>query len=167
MKNLRFSVNVLALLAGILMIVAMTQPWWSFSMSEGRQTDIFPYLVDGPASEFIGYQRSPQMTLLTGVLIAAILITLGGGVLSGRLSRVFLFLGGVLVLLGAWRLLIRVSGVAAGFGIPLQGHGRAVYQGFGDVEVWAKLQPGIYLIIAGGIVALAAGLLHKHVRAGN
>ena len=167
MKNWHFGVNILALVAVILMVVAMYLPWWSFALESSPQTDVYPYLIDGPGSEYIGYKRSPQMTLLTGVLIASILITLIGAFLKGKSSRITLAVAGVLVLLGTWRMLARVAGVAARFEIPLQGQGRAVYQGFAQIEVWTKLQPGTYLIIAGGILAILASILHSYVRIGE
>lgn len=167
MKNWHFGVNILALVAVILMVVAMYLPWWSFALESSPQTDVYPYLIDGPGSEYIGYKRSPQMTLLTGVLIASILLTLIGAFLRGKSSRITLTVAGVLVLLGTWRMLARVAGVAARFEIPLQGQGRAVYQGFAQIEVWTKLQPGTYLIIAGGILAILASILHSYVRIGE
>ena len=167
MKNLHFGVNILALVAVALMAVAMYQPWWSFALEGSPQTDIYPYLIDGPGSEYIGYKRSPQMTLLTGVLIACITLTLVGSILKGKSSRITLAVAGVLVLLASWRLLARVAGVAARFEIPLQGQGRAIYEGFAQIFVWTKLRPGTYLMVAGGILAILAGILHSRVRIGE
>lgn len=164
MKNWRPTINLLALLAVVLMIVAMFRPWWSFTLQGTGKSDIYPYLIDGPASEMIGYRRSPQMTLLTGVIAFTILITLAGSLLEGKLSRVMLAFGGILAILGAWRLLARVGGVAARFHMPLQGHGVASYEGFAQIEVWTSLEPGVYLIIAGGILAILASLINWHLR---
>lgn len=166
MKNVRWSVNVLGLVAVVLMIAAMFFPWWSFTMMETKKTDIYPYLVDGAASEFIGYKRSPQMTLLTGVLVVCIALTAAGSFLKGRLSRILLFIAGAVTLLGAWRLLARVTGVAARFHIPIQGQGVAVYEGFAQIDVATRLEPGVYLVAAGAALAILAGLLHTRVRAG-
>ncbi|MCJ7703051.1 MAG: hypothetical protein MUO62_15825, partial [Anaerolineales bacterium] len=66
MKNWKYGPNVLALIAAGIMIYAMFQPWWSFALQGSPQTDVYPYLIDGPGSEFIGYKRSPQMEILTG-----------------------------------------------------------------------------------------------------
>ena len=166
MKNWRFGVNILGLIAIILMILAMYQPWWSFTLMETKKTDIYPYLIDGAGSEMIGYKRSPQMTLLTGVLITCIVLTLIGCFLKGRASRVMLAGAGVLTLLGTWRLLARVTGVAARFDIPIQGQGIAVYEGFAQIEVSTQLGLGTYLIIAGGALAILASILHSRVRVG-
>jgi hypothetical protein len=163
-KNWRLSLNLLALAAAGLMIIAMLFPWWSFTLQGPGKTDVFPYLIDGPASEMIGYRRSPQMTLLTGVLIFGILITLAGGLLKGKFARVMLVVGGLLAVLAAWRLLARVGGVASRFDMPLQGHGVAVYEGFAQIEVWTNLEPGVYLIVAAGVLAIIAGLVNWRLR---
>jgi hypothetical protein len=74
---------------------------------------------------------------------------------------------GVLTLLGTWRLLARVAGVAARFHIPIQGQGRAVYEGFAQIEVSTQLELGTYLVVAGGVLAILAALFHLHVRLGS
>ncbi|MHB0988171.1 MAG: hypothetical protein ACYC3P_05835 [Bellilinea sp.] len=107
------------------------------------------------------------MTLLTGVLIVAILLCLVGSVLSKRPAKILLGISGLLVLLAAWRLLVRVAGVAARFNLPLQGHGQGSLGGFAKVEVWTWLQPGLYLAVLGGVLALLASLLHSKVRLGR
>ena len=75
-------------------------------------------------------------------------------------------ISGVLTLLGAWRLLVRVGGVAARFEIPIQGKGTAIYEGFAQIEVWTRLGPGTYLIAAGALLAILAGILHAKVGIG-
>ncbi|MGD8751311.1 MAG: hypothetical protein PVG14_07805 [Anaerolineales bacterium] len=167
MKNWRLGLNLLSLLAVVLIAIAMYQPWWSFTLQENKTTDVYPYLIDGAGSEMIGYKRSPQMTLLTGVLIACILLTLIGSLLKSRSSRVMLAVAGVLTLLGTWRLLARVAGVAARFDIPIQGQGRAVYEGFAQIEVSTQLELGTYLVVAGGVLAILAALFHSRVRLGS
>jgi len=167
MKSWRFGVNILGLISVALIIAAMFQPWWSFTLQETKKTDVYPYLIDGAGSEMIGYKRSPQMTLLTGLLVACITLTLSGSLLRGRSSRVILIAAGVLTLVSAWRLLARVARVAARFHIPIQGQGRAVYEGFAQIEVSTQLELGTYLILAGGVLAILAGLLHAWVRIGE
>lgn len=167
MKNWKFGPNILALIAVGVMIFAMTKPWWSFQLEGSPQTDIYPYLIDGPGSEFIGYRRSPQMELLTGVLIGCIVLTFVGSFLPGKSSRIMLAVAGVLTLLGTWRLLVRVAGVAAGFEIPIQGEGQAVYGGFAQINVWTRINAGTYLIVAGSFLALLAAALHSKVRIGK
>lgn len=164
MKKPKLGMNVLGLVAVVLVILAMLVPWWSFSLQLSRPTNLYPYLVDGPASEFVGYKRSAQMTLLTGFLGLCIVLGLVGCVSRGRLSRVLLAVSGAGILLGTWRLLVRVQGVAARFGIPIQGEGIADYMGFAQIEVWSRIRPGLYLVILGGVLFLAASLLHSRVR---
>lgn len=159
MKRWMTGVNLLAFLAGIIMVVAMLLPWWSFQLEFTDQTDLFPYLLDGPGSEFVGYKRSPQMVVLTGVLTAAILFCFLGTFMRGRGARILLFLSGLLIFLGAWRLLIRIQEVAARFDLPIQGHTRGNYGGFAEVYVSTWLRPGLYLIGLAGALVLFAGLL--------
>ena len=146
------------------MIIAMFFPWWSFYLQFTGQTDVYPYLISGPGSQLVGYKRSPQMTLLTGVLIVAIALCLSGAMLRGKAGRVMLASSGLLVLLSAWRLLIRVGSVAARFHIPLQGHGRASYEGFALIEVSTWIQVGLYLVVVGAICALLAAAFHNRLR---
>lgn len=164
MKERRIGVNILALLGGLSMILAMFFPWWSFKLEYTPQTDLYPYLIDGPGSELIGYKRSPQMTVLTVVLIACIVLCLVGSFLEGRKAKIMLGTSGILVLLATWRLLHRISGVAARFDLPIQGQTRGSLGGFAVVEVATWLRPGLYLIIAGGVLVLIAAFLHDKVR---
>jgi hypothetical protein len=166
-KNWHFGINILGLIAVALMIAAMFRPWWSFTLEKTKTTNVYPYLIDGAASEMIGYKRSPQMTLLTGILVTCILLTLIGSFLKERSSRVVLVTAGALTLLGTWRLLARVAKVADRFHIPIQGQGRAVYEGFAQIYVSTRLESGTYLILAGGILAILIGLLQSWVRIGE
>jgi hypothetical protein len=163
MKRLPLSFNILGLLAGCLMIAAMLFPWWSFQIEFSDRTDLFPYLISGPGSELVGYKRSPMMTLLTGVLIAAILLCLVGSVLKSKRSKVLIGASGILVLLAVWRLLVRIARVADRFDLSLQGHGRGSMGGFAKVEVSTWLRPGLYLIIIAGVLALLASVYYTRV----
>jgi hypothetical protein len=60
-----------------------------------------------------------------------------------------------------------VTGVAARFEIPIQGKGVAVYEGFAQIAVSTQLEVGTYLILAGGVLAILAGILHSRVRYGS
>ncbi len=167
MKNWKFGPNFLALIAAGLMIFAMFQPWWSFALQGSPQTDVYPYLIDGPGSEYLGYKRSPQMEILTGVLIGCIVLTFIASFLPGKSSRLVLALTGVFTLLGAWRLMVRVAGVAARFEIPIQGEGIAIYEGFAQINIWTRLGLGTYLIAAGALLAILAAVLHSKARIGT
>ena len=163
-KKKKSGVNLLALLAGLLMVIAMLFPWWSFQLEFSDQTDLYPYLIKGPGSELIGYKRSPQMTALTGVFIVATVLCLVGSFRSGRAGKIILFLSGSLFALGTWRLLVRIAGVAARFALPLQGRARGNYGGFADVYVSTWLRPGLYMIFVAIVLVLIASLLHNKVR---
>jgi hypothetical protein len=163
MKRWMEGVNLLALLASLVMIIAMLVPWWSFQLEFSEQTDLYPYLLDGPGSELVGYKRSPQMTLLTGVFIVSIGLCLLGSFREGRAARIMLVSSGVLISLGVWRLLVRIASVADRFSLPLQGHARGNYGGFAEVYVSTWLRPGLYLIILACVLVLAAGVLHKKI----
>jgi hypothetical protein len=167
MKRLHLGVNLFGIMAGCLMAAAMFFPWWSFRWQFVEQTDVFPYILKGPGVEMVGYEQSPVMLILTGVLIAAILVCLAGSVLKGRVARIMLGVSGALVLLCAWRLLARLADVAERFGLPIEGHGMGSMGGFAKVEVWTWMRPGLYLIVGGGLLALLASLLFSKVRLGK
>ena len=158
MNQKRFGINVLAFLSGIVMVVAMFYPWWSIKLTIMGQTDIYPYLVDGPLSQLVGYKRSPQMTILTGLLIACILLCLVGGFLRGKRARIVLAVSGVLTFLAAWRFAARMAEVAGRFSLSIQGYGRGSFGGFAKVDVWTWLRPGMYLIIIGGVLPIVASV---------
>jgi hypothetical protein len=162
--NRKFSFNYLGILAGILMVAAMFQPWWSFSLEFAGQTDLYPYKIQGPGSEIVGYKRSPQMNLLTNALYGCIGMCFAGSLLRGKLGSLLMFLSGLVVFLASWRLLMRIEGVADRFHVPIQGHAFASYEGFARMEVYTWIQPGLYLIIAGGILVVLAGLLNSRTR---
>lgn len=167
MRRWQWGVNLLGIIAGAFMVLAMFFPWWSFRWEFVEATKIFPYLVDGPGSELVGYRRSPLMTILTVVLIVSILVCLVGSLMKRKAGRIMLGASGVIVLLCGWRLLARVGGVAGRFGLPLVGHGRGSLGGFAKVEVWTWLEPGIYIIAAAGLLALLAALLHPKIWVGE
>jgi hypothetical protein len=163
-RRFLLSINLLAFLAGCIMIAAMLLPWWSFRLEYTQRTDLYPYLIAGPGSELVGYKRSPQMTLLTGFLIFSILLCLAGSVLRGRSAKILPAASGVLIFLATWRLLVRVSSVAARFDLPIQGHGRGSLGGFAVVEVWTWLRPGLYLMAVAGVLAIISGVFSEKFR---
>jgi hypothetical protein len=155
----RVDINILALLGSVLMILAMFFPWWSFAMEFNDPTYLYPYLLDGPATEIIGYKRSPQMALLTGVLFACILLALIGAFSPKRRSRWLLIASAVLNSLAVWRLLVRIAGVAALYHMPIQGEAVASYGGFAKVKVWSQILPGLYLDVTGILLVLLGAIL--------
>ena len=158
MNQNRLGINVLAFLSGLVMIVAMFYPWWSIKLTIMGQTDIYPYLVDGPLSQLVGYKRSPQMTILTSLVIVCILLCLIAAFLRGKRGKIMLAISGMLTFLVAWRFAARMAEVAGRFDLSIQGYGRGSFGGFAKVDVWTWLRPGIYLIIMGAVLAILASL---------
>lgn len=164
MRRWLSALNILGLVAGAVMITAMLVPWWSLTIQWPGESNVYPYLISGPASELVGYRRSPQMTLLTGILVSCIVLCFIGSALRGRAGRIILGISGLLALLGAWRFIVRVAGVAARFEIPLQGRAVVTYMGFAPTEVSARLRPGLYLIVAAGVLCLMSSIFHDKLR---
>jgi hypothetical protein len=160
LKRWKPGVNLLALLAGLIMAVAMLFPWWSYQLAYSPRTDLYPYLLSGPASEFLGYKRSPQMALLSGVLVASILLCFIGSLWRGWGGRIILGASSLLVALAIWRLLVRIENVTDRFHVPLQGKAVGSLDGFAAVEVTTWFRPGLYLIVIGCVLALLAGIFH-------
>ncbi len=162
MKKIKFGLDPLAFLASVLLIISMLYPWWTIEVSVmNRPTDIYPYLIDGPASEFIGYTRSPQMTVLFSLLLTCIFLLIVGSFIKGKGIAIALSSAGVLVGLAIWRFLVRIGGVAALYEVPIQGHGVGSYGGFAFVDVYTLIQPGLYLAIAATILGVLSGFFHK------
>ena len=164
MKWLKFGLNPLSFLAFLLLIFAMFYPWWTLSVSVmNRPTDIFPYLIDGPVSEFVGYRRSPQMQILFDLLIACIVLFAVGSFIRGKAIAISTTMASVLTSLAIWRFLVRVSGVAELYEVPIQGHGVGTYGGFANVDVYTIIQPGIYLAVGAVVVGIFAGIFHRRL----
>lgn len=163
MRRWLSGINWLALLATGLMAAAMLSPWWTLAFKGNVPSDIYPYLIDGPASEFIGYKRSTQMTILTYALSVGIGLSLLGSVLRGRAGRLALFVGALVSGYGTYRLVARISMVAERYGIPLQGSA-ITYEEFAPTRVEGTIRPGIPLMAAGAVLCLLAAVLHNKAR---
>jgi hypothetical protein len=160
----RLGFNPLGFLAAIVIAVGLLFPFWNFRLEYMKPTEIYAYIIKGPITEYIGYNRSSQMGLLTGVLIACIIFCLAGSLLKGKAGRIFLAIAGILIFLCIWRFLVRMEGIADYFDLPIQGHGTASAGAFAKVEGWTAFQPGFYLIAAGGILAILASILHNRIQ---
>jgi hypothetical protein len=163
-KYLSFGINIPSLIAVGIMITAMYYPWWSLKLEYMDQTDIYPYLVAGPLSDFVGYKKSPQMALLTNILIASIGLGFIGSFMRRWAGRIMLGFSGIISLYGTYRLLMRLEDVASRFDVPLQGKTFASYSGFAIVEVISWLQPGTYLMIIGSVIILLAAVVQTRIR---
>lgn len=166
-KKIAWGFNPLAILAAISMSAAMFFPWWHFGIAINDPTEIYPYLVDGPASEMVGYKRSPTMLILTILLLVCIILVLLGSIWRSKVSVGLIITGGALILLAVWRFYLRMESVSDGYHMPVQGHGFASYGGFGNYEVNNWFQPGIYLATVAGILALLAGVFHYQLWTGR
>jgi hypothetical protein len=153
--------NFIGITAAGLMTAAMFFPWWSIKLQFSEKTLLYPYLLDGPISEFVGYKRSPQMMILTGVLILAIVLCLAGSFLSKRAGRICMAISVAVTFLAIWRLLARIGNVASRYHLPLQGHEQGSLGGFAKVWVTTLFEPGFYLIGIAALLALAAVVLHN------
>jgi hypothetical protein len=76
---------------------------------------------------------------------------------------VTLSIAGLLTLYGSYRLITRIQQVAARSGIPLQGKTQT-YEEFVFMNVVSRIEPAMYLTVAGGVLCLLAALLHNRAR---
>ncbi len=157
------AINLLALVAVVLLGVALKYPWWSFDTDATGETRVYAYRIDGAAVDVIGYRRSRQMTILTAVLVACVALALLGSLMRGRFGRVLLAIAGLLTLYGSYRLIDRIGQVAERSGILMQGTTQT-YEEFVYMTVTSRLEPAMYLTVAGGVLCLLAALLHNRAR---
>lgn len=157
--------NFIAILSAILIAVSLAYPWWSLEIEIIGKTSIFPYIIRGPATQLLGYKKTAQMPLLTGIIIACIVLALLGSFLGRRLGRLVLLVAGSLSGLAAWRFYARALDIAGRYQMKsVNGHTIAKVGAFSPLHVAARLEPGYYLNIAGGVVCLVAFLLHGFFR---
>jgi hypothetical protein len=163
MKRWLSAINLLGLVAVVVLAVALQYPWWTFDTDLARTTVVYAYRIEGGAVDVIGYSQSRQMRILTIVLVACVVLALVGSVLRGRLGRVALTIAGLFTLYGTYRLMGRIAAVAEGWDIPIQGKAMA-QDDFGVLWVVSRIEPGMYLSVAGGILCLLAAILHNRAR---
>lgn len=157
--------NVVAVVAGLLMAQAMRVPWWILTLLDSHSDNyLYPYVLRGPITEVLGYNRTAQMPLLTGILVGGIVLCFLGSLLRRNWGRLALGLAGIAVLLGVWRFYVRLADVASRFDMRVQGRGTVYYSGFDVAEVAARLGQGIYLMGAGAALCVVAALLHPWLR---
>jgi hypothetical protein len=157
--------NILAIAGALAIVVSLLYPWWSLEIEIIGKTDIYPYIIRGPATEVLGYRRTAQMPLLTGVLIACILLALVGSVLGKRAGRLALFGAGLFASLAAWRFYVRALDIASRYHMTsVNGQTVARMMSFSPLHVAARLQPGFYLDLVGAGLCLLAALFHTKLR---
>jgi hypothetical protein len=163
MRKWILRLNLLGLIAVVILAVALQFPWWSFGTEFLEQSYVYPYIIDGPVTEIIGYRQSTQMKLLTGVLIGCVALALLGSLIRKWPGRLLLTLSGLVTLYGAYRLFMRITSVAARSGIPIQGTA-TTYEEFAVVTYTSQLHPGLHLTLLGATLCLLAALLHNQAR---
>jgi hypothetical protein len=153
--------NVLAIAGALAIVVSLLYPWWSLDIEIIGKTYVYPYIIRGPATEVLGYRRTAQMPLLTGALIACIVLALAGSVLGKRAGRIALFGAGFLAAGGAWRFYERALDIASRYNMTsVNGQTVARMMSFSPLHVAASLQPGFYLNLAGAALCLLAAFFH-------
>ncbi len=159
-----FGIDLLAVLAGCVLVAALLQPWWSFDMGLPEWSNVYPYIMRGPATEFVGYRRTSQMEIaMYGLAVVGVLIVLGA-VLRGWKGSVPLALAGLIIWVIRSRFWERIVDMASRNDLPLDGSGWAEYEG-GMAIIWvtSRIGSGFRLgAVAAGLCLLAA-LLHKWV----
>ena len=74
---------------------------------------------------------------------------------------------GVLLLIACWRFYERMKSVSEGYHMPVLGRGTADYGGLAIYPVHNWFQPGIYLAVIAGILAILAALFYKKIWIGR
>jgi hypothetical protein len=157
--------NILAVIAGLVIIASLLYPWWSLDIEIIGKTYIYPYIIRGPATELLGYRQTAQMPLLTGFLIGCIVLVLVGSVLGKRAGRVALVGAGVVAVLAAWRFYMRALDIAGRYHMTsVNGQTVARMMAFSPLHVAARLQLGFYLVLAGAGLCLLAAIFHGKLR---
>jgi hypothetical protein len=157
--------NVFAILGALLIAVSLAYPWWSLEIEIVGKTFIYPYIIRGPATQVLGYKSTAQMPLLTGFIIACVALALLGSLLGKRSGRIVLLLASAFSGLAAWRFYTRALDIAGRYQMKsVNGQTVAKVGAFTPLHVSARLEPGFYLNIAGGVVCLLALLLHGYFR---
>lgn len=167
MEKSRSLPNLIAIVGALLIGVSLAYPWWSLDIEIIGKTYIFPYIIRGPATQVLGYKRTPQMPLLTGIIVACVVLALLGSFLGRRLGRLVLLVAGALSGLAAWRFYERALDIASRYQMQsVNGETIARVGAFTPLHVSARLEPGFYMNVAGGVACLLALILHGLFRPG-
>jgi hypothetical protein len=157
-------IDLLAVLAGCVLVAALVQPWWSFDMGLPEFTHVYPYIMRGPATEFVGYRRTSQMETATYAMAAAGVLIVVGALLRGWKGSLPLALAGAIILVIRSRFIERIADMASRNSMPVEGSGWAEYEsGMAIVWVTSRLGPGLRLGLIAGAMCLVAALLHRWV----
>lgn len=167
--GVKLGINLPGFLAAILGAISMFFPWWHFGIeiANNGPSEIYPYLIVGAASNMVGYKRSPTMMILTILIIICFLIILFSSLIKSKTTIGLMAGSGVLILLACWRFYERMNSVSEGYHMPVQGRGTADYGGLAVYMVHNYFQPGIYLAVIGGVLAIIAALFYTKIWIGR
>ncbi len=157
MSSRKFEVNLFGLAGAGLLIASFFVPWWGFFTNNNTESFLYPHIIKGPVIGMIGYNRSPQMVLLTGGLAISITLAFVGSFLKRLPGKICLLLSGAITGFFLWRFLFRLSEITETYNIPLVGVGDAEYSGFFVATATTSLKTGFYLAaVAAALLILAA-----------
>ena len=154
-------IDPLAVLAVFVLVASLLQPWWSFDMGLPEFTDVYPYVMRGPGTEFVGYRRTSQMEMAAYALAAAAIFIVLGAVLRGWKGRIPLLLAAAVIWLIRSRFWVRIQDMAARNDFQLNGSGWAEYESaMAIVWVTTRIGEGFRLAAVAAGLCLLAALLH-------
>jgi hypothetical protein len=168
--------TVLALLCGGVVVAALLSPWWQITIKAGgpgESLTVYPYRLRGQrlmellldSGTYSGPSgRTRQMTLHTLALASGAALCGVGAILKGRKRGVALAAAGILVLADVYAFLQRIAGICAtNYSVPAQGR-VTVIMPIGPYDITTRFQSGLYVAIAGGVLALLAAAVLGIVR---
>jgi hypothetical protein len=153
-----------AIMSGIILAAAMWFPWWSLQIQFIGLTYVYPYIIRGPATTLLGYEKTNQMPLMTGLLVGSIVLCFVGSLLRKWMGRIVLGAGSVMVFLAIWRFYVRAGSVASRYRVAVQGEAIATYGGFSPVHVSTRLERGFFLALVAAALCLLAAILHDRLQ---
>lgn len=163
MSSRKFEINVLGLAGVALLIASFFFPWWGFFTNNNTESFLYPHVIKGPVIGMIGYNRSPQMLLLTGGLAVSILLAFLGSFLKRLPGKICLVLSAAITAFFLWRFIYRLTEITETYNIPLAGVGEAEYGGFFVAMATTSLKTGFYLAAVAAAVLIIAALIRLKI----
>lgn len=163
MSSRKIEINLLGLAGAALLVASFFFPWWGFFTNNNTESFLYPHIIKGPVIGMIGYDRSPQMVLLTAGLAVSILLALLGSFLKRLPAKICLLLSSLITAFFLWRFIYRLSEITESYNIPLVGVGEAEYGGFFVAMATTGLKTGFYLAAVAAAVLIIAALIRLTV----
>jgi hypothetical protein len=167
MKSTKLEISGLALLGVVVLIVSMLVPWWGFFTNNNTESFLYPYIIKGSVIGMIGYNRSPQMVLLTGGMVVSIILGLLGSFIQKTPGKILRLVSGMITVFFMWRFVIRLTEITSSYNLPLQGVGDAEYSGFFVAVATTSLKAGFYLAGVGAALLILAVFIPLKIRLGR